>query len=381
MKSVVLVSQTDLTLQFFKNFEKFGLKIERRNFHGKLSLFEEIVFFDIDSEAQLQKIDSMLVSGTKIGYLVFDSEKITQSLKSKIVAFCKGKNWINGLFDTSLGHEIYFGFIQKVVLGKNLANKELLLELNNKLDEKISDLEDNLQKIKKIHKYVVPKRKQIVKGITLHNRYAVGEGSGGEFLDFIQTNQKLLIFLSSSPSYVISSMTLSYFGYLIQKKELSTESITTFLKGFTKDIREFSLDKLDMTENRIKICLLLIDLSSFDCTGYNFGESIIISEEQQILGGNSFPLTAELLPKASFNFKLNRGQKIVLVSPGLRSNCNDYIQQVPLVDYIKNLISKKSSDILDEIFFELKKDLKANFLNKDSTACYIEVDSNAIIKM
>jgi len=381
MKSVVLVSQTDLTLQFFKNFEKFGLKIERRNFHGKLSLFEEIVFFDIDSEAQLQKIDSMLVSGTKIGYLVFDSEKITQSLKSKIVAFCKGKNWINGLFDTSLGHEIYFGFIQKVVLGKNLANKELLLELNNKLDEKISDLEDNLQKIKKIHKYVVPKRKQIVKGITLHNRYAVGEGSGGEFLDFIQTNQKLLIFLSSSPSYVISSMTLSYFGYLIQKKELSTESITTFLKGFAKDIREFSLDKLDMTENRIKICLLLIDLSSFDCTGYNFGESIIISEEQQILGGNSFPLTAELLPKASFNFKLNRGQKIVLVSPGLRSNCNDYIQQVPLVDYIKNLISKKSSDILDEIFFELKKDLKANFLNKDSTACYIEVDSNAIIKM
>lgn len=381
MKPILLIGQTDQLPLFFKYFEILGIKFQRRNFHGVLSSTDEMVVFEIQNEANLEKAQKMLSPSTQQVYLAFNSKQVSAGTQEAIKKVSNKNSWVAGFFDLSLAPELYLSYMQKMILGQNSGNKDFLLSLNHNLDDIIVDLEGNLEKIKKIHRNVVPKRRQEVKGLTFVNRYSVGEGPGGEFLDFIHHQQKLLLFLSSSPSHVLSSMVLSYFGYLTQKKELNITVMEKFFENFARDMKEFSLDKLGGGESRLKIFTALIDLSTFQCHGLNFGETIMVDQDRQLLAPNTYPFNPEFISQARFQLQLKRGDKLVVASPGLRQNCQDFLDQRPVADFIKTLCSKNSSDILENIFFELKKNLKGGFLPYDATACFIEVDKNAIIQV
>ena len=73
---------------------------------------------------------------------------------------------------------------------------------------------------------------------------------------------------------------------------------------------------------------------------------------------------------------IKRSEKVCLLSPGLQKN-NDFIGRKKLVD-IMNLDNR---DILDEVFFKLKRNTENDFLQYDSSMILLEVDENAIISI
>ncbi|MBF0209195.1 MAG: hypothetical protein HQK53_20245, partial [Oligoflexia bacterium] len=81
---------------------------------------------------------------------------------------------------------------------KNSMLTEVLAidEINNNLKVLISNLNNDLKKIKTLYYHLSPKRYEKLKELTLLGRYSTGESPGGEFFDVINQGKKLLIFLS-----------------------------------------------------------------------------------------------------------------------------------------------------------------------------------------
>ena len=99
----------------------------------------------------------------------------------------------------------------------------------------------------------------------------------------------------------------------------------------------------------------------------------------QNVGGvysNELPLNENSFEEAYFERKIARSEKICLVSPGLQMN-DDYIGRKKLLE----LLNLGNRDILEEVFFELKRNTKSDFLKHDSSMILLEVDENAIMSI
>ena len=70
----------------------------------------------------------------------------------------------------------------------------------------------------------------------------------------------------------------------------------------------------------------------------------------------------------------------MIVSPGLALNLSD---RAPLAD-IQGMLKRndlKTANLLDEVFFQVKKGMDAEFLNHDASAILLEVDKNVMHKI
>ena len=254
---------------------------------------------------------------------------------------------------------------------------ELLITKNNLASPKKLDkfLEENLiwiEKLKEAYHHMVPLREDHFENIKIASKYIAGIGPGGEFFDILQKDGQILFFLSSTSTYADSSIILSHFEKLHRDKNLSGEFIEKYMSLFDKGNSNHDWNSL----KEVQLFLMRIDCANFKAFGYNFGGTEIVSDFKPLLLGNqSFPKSSNF-QMAKFEIDIAKRKKMVVISPGLKKNYRELLDEKILHEIILKSKEKSNEELAFEVFYMLQKDREDNFLEYDGSLLLLEIERN-----
>lgn len=282
-----------------------------------------------------------------------------------------------------MGNGIKFaGPIIKTIMKNNelLSQTMKLKNFGEDLNEMVNLSLGELQRVKKIHEIVVPLRSEKVKGLCVSSKFAAGESSGGEFFDLVKGDSEILVLLTSSKSYVASSIILSHFELLREKKESNKAIMSSFLEDLINELRD--LDLLDRSKpDQVQASILRVDLKTMTIEGFSFGKCQISSTSRSISIENNHPMNENFFDKAFFQFKMERGESLAIFSPGVQENFRENGSSEKISEIVSEKLDEGAREFLDEIFFHLKRNLDGDFLKHDASVIYLEVDPHVIIQV
>ncbi|MBF0359524.1 MAG: hypothetical protein HQK49_00840 [Oligoflexia bacterium] len=287
------------------------------------------------------------------------------------------------------------------------TNIDELVLLKNNLDDLVDNMQIELERVKGLHSKYVPRRYKDFKGMQIISRYNAGDQSGGEFFDIISDNNILFLIMSHSTSYLSSNCVISLISKINEYKNSGPEDfIKTLNTNLIKNIEEsfkpkykggkFIHPNLNI-KHSIEILAAEIDLKALTVEGINLGTTLFSSQYTNFNTSDttdtSTTSAAPTIPQDSeridqffnhysFKYKLQRGEKLVILSPGFRKNIKDILDNIDINNFIKLHQEKKLPDLIDELFFQLKKSNDYNMSNNypiyDSSSIIIEVNENVI---
>jgi hypothetical protein len=280
----------------------------------------------------------------------------------------------------SMIHQTTLSFINsKYETTTNVSQKKSdlfdIIEQNQQIHQK---MQQHLQKIKYLHEKIIPQRVASIRGLSLHSKFSAGEQSGGEFFDILMLNRKLLIFLSSCHNYLLSSLILKQVGYLKKIKEFEIPDIQLFLQQLYHEmIKTFHHPP---TLPPLQLFVGLVDTKTLTIEGLNFGLATAFSTEQQSIPTNDYSIHESFHQKAYFHLQLQRGEKIIFLSPGITHNSQGLIHNRPTVNFLQNFLPGPPQETLNELFLQLKKRSPQSFLSHDASAIILEVGQNVLLR-
>ncbi len=233
---------------------------------------------------------------------------------------------------------------------KNLQKH--MIAFSRELDQVLQNAEIEMARAKKIHEVLIPRRQDEIKGVFFSNKYAAGDGGGGEFYDLLQSNGKVFQLLVSSQSYLISS---SLLGLLNKHKQKDFEPYE-FLKDAEGEIALINGAKKKKSEAEVMI--LELDLSKLTLKAYGEGKAEFYSQKKG---------PVQLKP----SYQLEKGENLIVFSAGFLFNWKE-THKTDIATFLKSQ-SLKSSELMNELFFQLKMDQESQFLKRDATVAMMEV--------
>lgn len=258
---------------------------------------------------------------------------------------------------------------------ERLSFKEQMVRFSQEMDELIRGAQGEMLKAKKIHEGVVPKRVEDLKSMQLLSKYAVGEGAGAEYFDLIRGLTHAHLIFVHTTSYLASSCLMG----LVNKYKGGQ-------RGFDSDLflQEAQIEITAINANKkrpvdVQILLLKIDQHTLQCDGHAFGAFELFSQENGAYGLPQLSgFALEKLAESQFSFRLERGEKVVVFSPGFIFNWNEAHPELERRGFLEAHRDLGNADLLMELFFQLKKDSSGDFLAKDAMAVMMEVHRHAI---
>ncbi len=235
-----------------------------------------------------------------------------------------------------------------------------------------------MHEIKKLHEKLVPLRHEVAKNVSFYSKYAAGSSSGGDFFDFIKVENSLGIFISSSNSYVLSGSILTHFEKFRSLNTLSTKGVKNLIRGISLEAKELVANGEPLS---LDFLFLLIDGSNLKARLYNFGKASLISNQGKLVGGNDFPVDISFIETSYSEMKFERGEKIMILSSGVQKNTKGFLGEKKIFDYLKENINDDSKTLMQELFYQMKKDRRGEFLAHDASIILLEVDNNVIISI
>lgn len=266
--------------------------------------------------------------------------------------------------------------LEEKILGTGGGTGEGQVHLGKILEQSLLEL----QRVKKLHEKVVPLRQEKIKGMSLFSKFAAGFSSGGEFFDIKRDDRQLVILVTCAQSYVASSIILSHFENFQKRKNINKQVIEDFLEELIDECRELGLIDRDNFE-AIQLDVIRLDLRTFVFEGFHFGNSRYFSNGKVILESNELPLNENSFEKAYYKGALERGEKLVFASPGVIQNFIAKEEPEVLSKIISQQFENGPKELLNEIFFQLKKQSDEDFLKFDASVLYLEVDSHAFMQV
>ena len=127
-----------------------------------------------------------------------------------------------------------------------------IVKFSQELDNALHSAETEMMKAKKIHEVLIPKRTEEIKGVNFINKYAAGDGGGGEFYDLHHVGNKVFQILISSQSYLISSSLIGVLN-LHKQKDFQAEA-------FLADAKMKSKQSTDQRRKNLKLIWLFWSL-------------------------------------------------------------------------------------------------------------------------
>ncbi len=232
-----------------------------------------------------------------------------------------------------------------------------MMEFSQELDHVLKSAAEEMARAKKIHEVLIPRRHDEIKGVFFSNRYAAGDGGGGEFYDVLQSNGRVFQILVSSQSYLISS---SLLGLLNKHKQKDFDPVA-FLKDADAEIGVINGAKKKKSE--VEVLVLDLDTSKLTLTLHGKGKAEFYSQKNGPV-------------QVQESYQLEKGENLIVFSPGFLFNWKE-THKVDVSTYLKNQ-PLKSNDILSELFFQLKMDKESPFLKRDATVAMMEVKRHGI---
>ena len=259
---------------------------------------------------------------------------------------------------------------------ENVRNfQRTLVEIETQIDDLLTNASCELEKIKNIHRVIAPLKKNSLPGLDIYSKFSAGQSAGGEFYDIIKKDTFLLLILTSAPNYKISSIVLTAVEYLREQLKKSPSSSPFTLENIFEEF----ISQLDSSHKQCELFLFKIDLKTLKGEGNCFGNTQIFNNQGPILTGNIYSLEKKFFKQTVFQLTLKRNDKILIVSPGVFKHFNE---QNKSVEFSKSLEEDPPPhDFINDVFFNLKKDPKNEFLDYDATMIYMEVSPRAIIQM
>lgn len=255
--------------------------------------------------------------------------------------------------------------------------KSQMLSLNHELTQALGNMDLQLKRVKKTYEEKTPKRLEDFKGVTAMSKYAAGEDVGGEFFDLFTHENKVFILMSSCSSYLASSSLLQFFSEMKAGKNISKEAELEFLKKTHDEVK--ILNETRKKPIKVEVFSGIFDATTLQFQGHKFGDFQFISSDlkKKIDIENLNLANPE---KSYFEVTLDRGERVLLNSPGFQKNWNvakpDFLIEELMIDS-----NMKSLDILDEIYFKLKSKSLNGFLTFDASSIIVEVKHNVILKV
>lgn len=250
--------------------------------------------------------------------------------------------------------------------------KSQLISINHELNEVMGGVEGQLLRVKHTYEKMIPKRLEEFKGVKVFSKYAAGEKSGGEFFDLLTKNNKVFILMSHTSSYLASSTILQSFGNLKQETDFSTKTQEDFLNTILADVHQ--LAESQEKEISIELFTMIVDLNTLDANLRSIGDFTYYGTDE--LKGSKRNNDEVIHEQFSFE----RGERLMICSPGFEQNWLDLREKVELSTLVSNT-SIKSLDVLDEAFFQLKKQAGSEFLKSDAASIILEVEQNVMVQM
>jgi len=351
-------------------------------FQNELMVEDLIIFIEFTNSKDNNKLIQDITSVTKKDiYLAVDFSKVLPENHDELKSIIKKNKFVDGWIDYSMDILFYYAFFKNILISnKDPIEREEIKELSVRLDELIQRSKEELAKVKKIHHKIVPLRHIEIKGLKLITKFLAGESPGGEFFDVIKRSNQLLFILTSSSSYLITSLVLSHFSKLKMKNKFDRSAYENFILDLNKDIDHLNI-KNENNDSGLEAILFNIDLNKMIIEGFSFGKAEMISSKKAFMAGNDYPLDKCFFDSSYFNFPLERSEKLVIVSPGVKRNCGEILAGQKIVDFVRNQMNNPPEDLINEIFYQLKKDRRNEFLMHDASVVYIEVGKNVIVQV
>jgi len=255
---------------------------------------------------------------------------------------------------------------------ERLRIKTQMVRFSQEMDDLIKSTQQDMLRAKKIHEDVVPRRMEEIKGVGLYTKYAVGEGAGSEYFDVIRApHHTHLVFLHTN-SYLASSCLMG----LLNKQKDNAVDPAVFMQEAAMEVRALNAHKKKPV--RVQLLWLQQDNGSLVTRGWCFGPY-----EVHILGRATPAMPAlenfqlDQVEAARFELRLERGDRVVVMSPGFISNW-DAGQAAPRPAFLGTQSHLPAPELLMELFFQLRQGSSGDFLAKDATAVMMEVNRHAI---
>jgi hypothetical protein len=262
---------------------------------------------------------------------------------------------------TMLSNQLQFLW---TILEEQKALQLHLVKFSQELDQALQSAESEMLKAKKVHEVLIPKRSDEIKGVSFLNKYAAGEGGGGEFYDLIQSGSKVYQVLISSQSYLISS---SLIGILNQHKQKDF-SPASFLKDAQSEVDTINGSKKKKAE--VDLSVLELDTSHLTLKLHGQGKAEYYSQHK-----------GKVDLEAQEQIPLAKGEKIIVFSPGFVFNWREGRIKQDLYSFVKDHHQLSQTELVMELFLQLKTAQETNFLSKDATVVMMEVNRHGIHKI
>ncbi len=238
---------------------------------------------------------------------------------------------------------------------KNLQKH--MTAFSRELDQVLRSAEMEMARAKKIHEVLIPRRHDEIKGVYFSNKYAAGDGGGGEFYDLFQSAGKVHQILVSSQSYLISS---SLLGLLTRHKQKDFDPYE-FLKDAEGEIAVINGAKKKKSE--AEVLVLELDLSKLTLKLYGKGKAEFYSQKKG-------PVQLQQ------PYQLEKGENVIVFSQGFLFNWKE-THKTDIASFVKTQ-TLKPEELLSELFFQLKMDQDSQFLKRDATVAMMEVKRHGI---
>lgn len=234
---------------------------------------------------------------------------------------------------------------------KELQKK--LARFSQDLDLLMQKAEVEMDRARRVHETLVPRRSEEIKGISFQTKYATGDGAAGEFHDLIEAPNQTYYVLVSSESYLISGALMS----LLNAEKGKGFDAARFLKTAQEEAETVNASK--KKKAKVEISILEVDHSKM----------VLRCHGSDKLG--IYSLTKGGL-KAGSEYALSRGEKIIVFSPGFLFNWKETHPSTEAGAYLKDT-KLGFSELLPELFYELKLDEESQYMKKDATVMMMEV--------
>ena len=297
--------------------------------------------------------------------VLYNSKTLREKDLENLEHICRLDTHVRGLIDCEVALTFQLPILREALLG---------IETRKVLGDFLARALIDLERIKEAHKKMVPIRSGSTNGINYFAKFASGESSGGEFFNFHNKNLENMFFFMNTDSYAVSNIILSaYEGFDFEKFNLLE---------FKKFIGSINLDKVDFSKNRLELLIASIDRKNLKIEGYNSSSCrFFIDEEIKTSHISLNKNSAENLDEAIFSFKIDRGERLYIVSSGYFRNMEKYYPGFDIDPLIKNAHKLPAGEALNEFFFQLKRKVDGKFPIYDSSVIIIEVDKNVLFQV
>jgi hypothetical protein len=370
---LIIIDENNEVSEWFTQLELDGVgstRVDIQTFEVANGLETELILIQDTVYNQLSPILSDKMSQTSAVILFMSIGQHTERFASNVV----------GEISIATSKQLVKNFIfylEDQIKSQTIL-KSQLMTLNNELMETMEGISLNLERVKRTYERITPKRLESFKGMTVYSKYAAGEDMGGEFFDLFSDEGKVFIFMSSTSSYLASSSIIQFFSELKSVGVINLSTELGFIKKIKNDLQILNQER----EKPVKAELLtgILDMKTMKLSGHLLGGFEVMSSSLQRRVDVNSSLLEGSPEKSFFEIQLVRGERVLFNSPGFIHNWDSQSPEFLIEELLSNP-KIKVLNILDEIYFQLKKESENGFLTHDASSIIMEVQENVVHKV